>query len=320
MEQEVDRSAYLGGPDMAAILGKHPYLSALQVYANKLGLSEPFTGNEFTWLGSALEPALRKWYREEILEGEFESSGEIFLRHPEHAFLGGHPDDILLSKGGELHHMLEIKVVVSRKVKATWGGMPFTDQIPAYHLIQVAYYLMLAELPYCDVVACFIGDSKMCYRVERSAALETLMVREAVRFWTEHVMLGCPPDVSALSVAAQAAALDQIYPHVLTVHAQATPEVEALARRWQEINAETKETATEKDQIQAAVKQFIGDGSGVEGTFGKIIWPEMPGAIRNSKVIETLAREYQIPVDEVKRVKEANRGRPFRKLTPYFSD
>lgn len=317
--QEVDRNSYLGASDMAAILGENPYVSPMQVYANKIGMSEPFTGNEFTWLGSAVEPEMRKWYREEVLDGEYESSGEVFLRHPELEYLAGHPDDILSTPGGEPHHLLEIKTVVSRNVMSDFG-LPFTDEVPRHYLVQCLYYLMLADLPYCDLSACFVGDSKRCFRINRSPGFEEVMVDVAERFWTKRVQKRTPPDVIATAADSQSAALDRIFAQTRAVTVEATPEVEVAARQLQQVDRALTALQQDKEHLQAQIKLFMAEAEALRGTFGKINWKPTAGRVSTSKLLEALVREFQVPKEYVEDAKERFRGKSGRTMRAYWTD
>jgi len=59
------RKGGIGGSDAAAILGKDPYRSALEVYAEKVGLTEPKEDNDILWWGRKLQPIVAQAYRRE---------------------------------------------------------------------------------------------------------------------------------------------------------------------------------------------------------------------------------------------------------------
>lgn len=59
-----DRTQFIGGSDVAAILGLDPYKTRLQVYEEKVGIAEPFTGNQHTRRGNRLEEVAAEEYME----------------------------------------------------------------------------------------------------------------------------------------------------------------------------------------------------------------------------------------------------------------
>jgi len=312
-KEEVDRKTYLGGHDISALLGVNPYRTPLQVYAEKKGLSDPFQQNEYTWLGLALEPAARSWYRE--LNENVPVTEEVFVRHSDLSYLAGHPDGIV---GGN-RNMLEIKVVVSRGSKAGWGE-PGTDQIPRHYLVQVAYYLMLTGLPYCDVVAVFIGDSKSVYRVYRSTPLEDLIQNRAQIFWDKNILQNEPPPVMDGNAAEQSRIIDKIYPIAAETVVQATPGMAELGYEWMGLEKQIKALEERRETIKAVLKAGLREASSVEGPFGKIAYPSVPGMVQYAKVVDDLATFFNMPPELVNQVKERHRGRAFRKLTPYWRD
>lgn len=57
-----DRTQFIGGSDVAAILGLDPYKTRLQVYEEKIGEGEPFEGNHHTRRGQRLEEIAAEEY------------------------------------------------------------------------------------------------------------------------------------------------------------------------------------------------------------------------------------------------------------------
>lgn len=57
-----DRTRFIGGSDVAAILGLDPYKTRLQVYEEKVGIGEPFEGNIHTRRGTRLEEVAAEEY------------------------------------------------------------------------------------------------------------------------------------------------------------------------------------------------------------------------------------------------------------------
>ena len=58
------RRLAIGGSDAAAICGASPYSSAIDVFADKLGLKEPVQESESMMLGNILEPHVAKPFEE----------------------------------------------------------------------------------------------------------------------------------------------------------------------------------------------------------------------------------------------------------------
>lgn len=59
-----DRTQFIGGSEVGAILNVDPYKTRLQVYEEKVGLAAPFTGNAHTRRGTRLEEVAAEEYAE----------------------------------------------------------------------------------------------------------------------------------------------------------------------------------------------------------------------------------------------------------------
>jgi hypothetical protein len=119
---QAERQTGLGGSDIAAILGLHPWKSAHTVYCEKLGLTEPIVENDAMWLGTVIEPELRKRYAE-TTGYQIQASGRM-KRHsnPLYDFAMCHPDGYIDAneKGRGL-------------VECKYSGLPRVDTEAAWH-------------------------------------------------------------------------------------------------------------------------------------------------------------------------------------------
>lgn len=194
-----DRSRYLGGSDMAAILGHSPWRSPLQVQLEKLGELPPDEATTDMTRGTLLEPYVaeayaRRFQKELILPP--------FVRHPIYPFLGGHPDRI--TKDGTL---VEIKT----HIKAVGYGEPETDQVPDHEMVQDQWYAELLELDESDLVLLdlaecdwrelfnlflardseklivYLMEAIVRYCIDRNRRLGQHMVEFGAKWWLNHV-------------------------------------------------------------------------------------------------------------------------------------
>ena len=123
------RKTGIGASESAAILGVHPYLSAMELYARKIGLSlgEPKNVKRLWW-GSVAEALVLDRYQIDHPDAEV-------LRTPEALHCHRHPDhpEILANLDGAVgsvdSHILEVKTVGSR---AWWLNWDNGKQVPLY--------------------------------------------------------------------------------------------------------------------------------------------------------------------------------------------
>jgi len=85
--------------------------------------------------------------------------------------------------------IVEIKCA---RVGQGWGE-PGTDEIPLHYLAQVHHYLVLAEVPVCDVVVLIGGSDFRIYTVEADPVVAEGLVEQELAF-AQRVMDGTPPE------------------------------------------------------------------------------------------------------------------------------
>ena len=91
----------IGGSDAAAIIGVDPYKSALEVYADKLGLTDGKKDTEAMAWGRRLEPLVAEAYGEETGR-DLIDHGVHFFQSDQHPFLRASIDREIISPVGLL--------------------------------------------------------------------------------------------------------------------------------------------------------------------------------------------------------------------------
>jgi putative phage-type endonuclease len=138
----------IGGSDIGALMGKSPWKSPFQLWAEKTGqLSDDIEPSMPMKLGTAFEPAIRQLFQEENKDwltvhetGTWQSK--------ENSLLKANPDGIIEWKDGELG-VLEIKFT-----RQYW------DDLPEHYNLQVQHYLQVLGLKRALVVAVAGGEWK----------------------------------------------------------------------------------------------------------------------------------------------------------------
>lgn len=211
---ELDRRTYIGGSDIAAIMGLSPWMTPLQCYERKVS-SEPETltdeKRKFFARRKRQEPVIAEMlmdtYGIEVtrlsldehpnryidadfpflaaeIDFEFVMSDAARIAFPDRPQFCAIPDGTLLNG--------EIKTVHPFKAKE-WGEEGSED-VPIHYAAQVMHGLGVTRRPAALVVALFGIDNLVAFPV--MADLETIAaVREkAVAFWQNHVQAGVAPD------------------------------------------------------------------------------------------------------------------------------
>jgi putative phage-type endonuclease len=180
-----ERKNYIGGTDLASVVGLSPYRTALDVYLDKTSddIREE-TSPAMRW-GSLLEDVVAKEYAE-VTGYNLEIEPNV-LYHPEYKFLGANIDRWADNK----KHVLECKTAGFTKTKE-WGEEG-TDQIPESYLVQVAFYAAICAVPKVDIAVLIGGQDFRIYTYARNRELEDKLINIACNFWYNHIEKRIPP-------------------------------------------------------------------------------------------------------------------------------
>lgn len=179
-----DRTKYIGGSDIAAILGISPYKTAADLWIDKTTPPREDSRNAAAKRrGSRLEP-----YIADMIEQEH---GLAIVRRNERYIDAQVPYfacevDAESSDGQNV----EIKTVHPFKAKE-WGELD-TDQLPLHYVAQVQWGLGITGREVCRVFA-LIGDDLRPYVVERDDETITAMRDKAAEFWNRYVLAKLRP-------------------------------------------------------------------------------------------------------------------------------
>jgi len=186
-----DRSKYIGGSDIGALLGLSPFKSPLAVWMEK-------TGKEVKPVDSL--PLRFGSFVEEFVANEYVKATGFALRHdestyihPDHSYMSAHIDRFVHTDGLDqaATQILECKTA-SPFSRAQWGE-PGSDQIPLHYLTQVTWYLALTGIERADIAVLFGNTDFRIYSITRDCELENLVLAKAHHFWHEHVLKDIPP-------------------------------------------------------------------------------------------------------------------------------
>lgn len=188
----MDRTKYLGGSDVAAILGISPWRTPLEVYLDKVQPREkPVDPNKqrvFT-RGQRMEPYVIDLLAEET-GMEIIHRGNRYI-HRDYGFIAAEIDAEAAS--GE---NIEIKTVSPFKAKE-WGEVQ-TDAIPVHYTAQAMHGLMVTGKQVCVFGVLIGGDDFRIYRVERDEETIQAILEKEVAFWDRIKNLN-PPEATSVS-------------------------------------------------------------------------------------------------------------------------
>ena len=187
----VDRTKYIGGSDIGAILGLSKFRTPLEVWMQK-------TGKEVRQLDSL--PLRFGSFAEEFVASEYARAtgfellhDESIYIHPTHSFMSAHIDRFILGDGvgSPPNRILECKTA-NPFARGEWGE-PGTDQVPMSYLCQCIWYMAVTGIEQCDLAVLFGNSDYRIYEVARDLELEALVIEKALHFWNEYVLKDIAP-------------------------------------------------------------------------------------------------------------------------------
>jgi len=188
---ELDRQKYLGGSDVAAILGISPWRTQLDVYLDKIQPRQEITDPARLRVlsrGKRMEPYVIDLLAEET-GLQIVRRGERYL-DAEHAFIAAEID--AEAESGE---NIEIKTVSPFKA-AEWGEQQ-SDEIPVHYAAQAMHGLMVTGRAVCIFGVLIGGDDFRTYRIERDEETIAAIREREVAFW-QCVQSLEPPEPSSV--------------------------------------------------------------------------------------------------------------------------
>lgn len=182
-----DRSQYIGGSDVAAIMGISPWRTAWDVWAEKTA-DPSWKPQEETpqmrW-GTLLEPILSSEYTR--LTGH-EVTPQVVIPHHKYPYLRGTLDGLIQSGG-----ILEAKTAHSDR--------DWQNGIPEYYQTQGYFYMEVAGEGFVDFAVLFPRGDFRIIRLDADEDIQRGIVAACVAFWEGHVVPKVPPPMDASDAA-----------------------------------------------------------------------------------------------------------------------
>jgi putative phage-type endonuclease len=269
-----NRTKGLGGTDIGAIIGVNPWKNKMDVYLEKVGITEPIPDNENMYWGREMEPALAKRYDKETGYETWIPRPEILpLSLPGLPWYLGSPDGLidplntvdggLVSTGG-----VDFKTTGSKN----GYGEPWSDEVPEYIACQAHWYMGLTGAEWWDIATLFMGYRRefAIFHLKRNQVIIDNLVEAGRDFWENHVVPRVPPEIDASE--ASKTLLNHLYPANILDLIAADNEAESVAENLRQLSDEYDEVDRQYTLSQNKLKAIIGEHEGVVTSLGKITW------------------------------------------------
>jgi putative phage-type endonuclease len=179
-EQVEERRGFITGSDCSVVLGVNPYESIVNLWRTKLGLAEPkdLSDNPRVQAGNYLEPIVRQMFTDKL--GKHVHLPEGLIIHKDHKWMAGNLDGFITEENA----ILEIKTAAYGE---GWGEQGI-NIIPKHYLCQVAHYMAVADAAFAYVAVLIGGWDFRYYVIDRSSALEAVIIQKEQAFWENNVL------------------------------------------------------------------------------------------------------------------------------------
>jgi len=292
------RRTYVGGSDIAAVMGLSKWAGPRHVALQKRGLVPPMVPNDRMALGIAMEPAIVSAYA--ATKGR--KVWRPGLRRLEGTTVIATRVDGL---SGDLEAEVPDRCVEVKNVhysQADYWGAEGSNIIPIDYLCQALWHCGIWGLPVCDVVAC-VGGEPRYFTVDADPETFGRMVDRAQEFWERYVDGDEEPPVDAT-----ASTTDDLKRIAWRDDAMlaATAEHDQLAMDLLALRDSLKTMETAKDLLENQLREAIGENSGIRGSTYAATWRPAKG--RMVVDWQSIAEAYSPSADQVTKHTRATAG------------
>lgn len=303
----VSHGTYIGGTDIAAILGVSENTTRFAVWAHKVHakLTDDNRNIEERDAGTFYEPYILRRFGQRFDVNVVPT--QLTFRRTRALYLGANPDGIVFRKEvpapshrraprGILTDALGIVDAKTRSPfqRGAWGDDGTAD-VPADEFCQCQWYMELLDLTIA-YLAVFFDRQLSVFVLPRDRELGALMVEEATAFWNEFVV---PKKEPPFEGPAAADYLVRKFPRVKIALQPAEPPDDILVARRELILRHMEALQSHLDAVEGALKKRIGDAAGLSGNGYTARWFETQGrnAVQWKAVVAEL-RSFPVVADE----------------------
>lgn len=238
-----DRNKFIGGSDVAAMLGLSRYKTPYEVWEEKKHSIKSFEGNAATEWGKKLEPVIIAHF-EQINNVKVFDNNERYTSK-EFDFLGCHPDGIYTENGENV--LIEVKTVSTDAYKF-WG-----NSLPMEYYCQVQHNLFVLGLKKAKFIY-LVLDSRFYSEIDVNFDAEYVAEQNdyLIKWWNEYIVGDNTPIKTVTDY-------EKENPEVKMV--EADDETAKKHTELIELKAKIKELEAQKEAIEDFLKLKIGDAT-----------------------------------------------------------
>ena len=248
-----DRHKFIGGSDVAAILGINPYKTSYDVWEEKKHGIKTFEGNAATEWGTKLEPLIVN-HCEQLNNRIIAFRNVRFISNIE--FIGCHPDGIMKNIPKEQVNLesaeiSESDILIEAKTVSSKAYKNWQNEIPLEYYCQIQHNLFCCGLLQAKFIY-FVLDDR--YYDEITVNRDDDFIKkqnEYLTSWWNRYIIG---DETPIKVVAD---FEKSSPEIEI--AEANEEILGIFEQLNEYKEKIKELTERKEALENDLKTFIGD-------------------------------------------------------------
>jgi putative phage-type endonuclease len=282
---KTNRHQYIGGSDIAAIMGMSRWKTPLKLWCEKtLKIPAPdLSNNEAVEMGTELEQFVADMFTKRTNKAVRRAPKMYF--HPDYPYMAAHVDRLVTGTD----ELLECKTASIFK-KEEWEN----EDIPQEYILQVMWYLGITGRKI-GHIAVLIGGQQFKYKqIEFDQELFDQMVEAAKDFW-EKVQNDIPPAIMANDddtlkdlYGENNDIIIELYPTDENSKAAADALEDKIAY-LQEIKGQIKDLQETQKEIETGIKEIIKDNLGIKTPKYVVTWKSQT----KTDIDKTLLKEEQ---------------------------
>lgn len=257
-----ERMQYIGGSDIAAIMGQSRWKTPYRLWCEKTGKIEvpDLSNNPAVEMGTRLEQFVADLFAEKT--GKAVRKQSKMYTHKDYPYMAAHVDRLITGSD----ELLECKTCSAYKLEE------WENKIPKEYILQVQWYLGITGRKK-GWIACLIGGQKFDYKViDFDAELFDLMVNKGVQFWNQ-VQNKVPPVI----LPDDAETLGEVY----SEHSDDMIENQEINDRVayvKELEMHVNDMKKEIEEIKTELKATIKDKMGIITDTYTVTWKNQKGS------------------------------------------
>ncbi len=261
------RKQGIGGSDAGAVCGLNPYVSPMEVYADKTGstLDGMAEDNEAMREGRDFEDYVAKRFTEAT--GIKVRRANVMYASKKYPFMIADVDRLIVGKENGLVG-LECKTA-SPYSKEKWKD----GNIPAHYLIQCHHYMAVLGAKAWYIAVIIYGQEFKYVKIERDEETIQNLTQIETDFWNNHVRKGIMPEPDGSDAADKF-----IRGHFAeSIQEKTVPLIgfDEKLHRMGEISKLLKKLETEKKKIEQEIKTYMGEAEFAENQNFLVSWKDV---------------------------------------------